>query len=207
MEGDTPIPIGRPWEHRMGAVAGELLRSRPSAFGRPEDFDRDRREPPILQEPLMGRGVVGLDEGLMALLELRRRAREGELIIIQPPLDVEMCLHEVLIALAFRALNRLMLNLQAATDGPKVVRRIGPATIGHEIPGRPITQTGRIEDHERHPGGSSTHHLFRLRLVMMARASSMRSATASQNFSRGIVSPTPGILGPMRKRVWSRHAR
>ena len=160
MEGDRPIPMGRPWEHRVGEVAGELLRSIPSAFGRPEDFDRDRRESPILQEPLMGRGVVGLDEGLMARLELRRRAREGDLIIIQPPLDVDMGLHEVLIAFALRALNRLMLNLQAATDVLKVVRCIGSTAVGHEIPGRPRAQTGRIEDHERHPGGSSTHHLF-----------------------------------------------
>jgi hypothetical protein len=90
MEGDTPILIRRPWEHRVGEVARELLRSKQSAFGRPEDFDRDERESPILQEPLMGRRVVGLDEGLMALLERCRRAREGELIIIQAPLDVEM---------------------------------------------------------------------------------------------------------------------
>jgi hypothetical protein len=69
----------------------------------------------------MRRGIVGVDERLMALLELRRRAGQGKLVVIQPPLDVEMRLHQVLIALAFGALNRLMVNLQAATDRFKVV--------------------------------------------------------------------------------------
>jgi hypothetical protein len=76
---------------------GELLRGIPAACGRPKDLNGDRRESPILQEPLTGRGVVGLNERLMALLELRRCVGEGELIIIQPPLDVEMCLHQFLL--------------------------------------------------------------------------------------------------------------
>jgi hypothetical protein len=46
-----------------------------------EDRHRDGREALILQEPLMRRRVVGLNERLMALLEFHRCAREGELII------------------------------------------------------------------------------------------------------------------------------
>src|SRR6266487_5440865 len=92
--------------------------------------------------------VIRLDERLMALLELRRRAGEGELIVVEAPLDVEMGLHEVLIALALSALNRLMLNLQSAADGLKVVRGVGPATVGDEMLGRPIAQPGGIKDHE-----------------------------------------------------------
>ena len=94
VQGDTPIPIGRAGEQRLGEVAGEFVRRVESAFRRSQDLDRDRREPPILQEPLMGRGVVGLDEGLMALLQLRWRAGEGELVVIQPPLNVEVGLHQ-----------------------------------------------------------------------------------------------------------------
>jgi hypothetical protein len=59
----------------------------------------------------MGRGVVGLDERLMALLELRRRAGQGKLVVVETPLDVEMCLHQILIALALRANDGLMLDL------------------------------------------------------------------------------------------------
>jgi hypothetical protein len=56
----------------------------------------------------MRRGVVGLDKGLMAILELRRRAGEGELIVVEAPLDVEMRLHQVLIAFALGAGDRRM---------------------------------------------------------------------------------------------------
>jgi Transposase len=56
-----------------------------------------------------------------------------------------MCLHQVLIALIFGALNRLMLNLQSATDGLTVVRRICPAAVGHEMHGCTIAETGGIE--------------------------------------------------------------
>ena len=89
----------------------------------------------------------------MALLELRRGAGQGELVVIQPPLDIKVRLHQVLIALALGADDRLMLDLQPRTDRFKVGRRIGPATVGHELFGRPIAETGGIEDHERHPGG------------------------------------------------------
>src|SRR5512132_2277000 len=121
VEGDTPILISCPWEHRLGEGAGEFLRGILSAFGRPEDLDRDGWEPPILQQSLMGGGVVGLHERLMALLEFRRRAGQGELVVVQSALNIKMCFHQVLIALAFGALDRLMLNLQPTTDGLKVV--------------------------------------------------------------------------------------
>ena len=39
----------------------------------------------------------------MALLELRRRAGQRELVVVEAPLDVEMGLHQMLIALALRA--------------------------------------------------------------------------------------------------------
>ena len=87
MEGDTPIPVGGAREHGLGEVAGESLGGIEPAFRRSQDLDRDRREPPIAQEPLMRGGVIRLDERLMALLELRWRAGEGELIVVEAPLD------------------------------------------------------------------------------------------------------------------------
>ena len=58
----------------------------------------------------MGGGVVELEEILVGLLELQRGARQGELVIIQASLDVEMRLHEVLVAFALGTGNRLMVN-------------------------------------------------------------------------------------------------
>jgi hypothetical protein len=41
----------------------------------------------------VGGGVVDLDEGLMALLQLGRGAGQGELIVIQAPLDIKVRFH------------------------------------------------------------------------------------------------------------------
>jgi hypothetical protein len=38
----------------------------------------------------MGGGIVSLDEGLMPLLQLGWRAGQGELIVIQAPLDIKV---------------------------------------------------------------------------------------------------------------------
>jgi hypothetical protein len=74
----------------------------------------------------MGGSVIRLDEGPVSLLELRRGAGEGELIVVEAPLNVKMGLHEVLIALAFGALDRLVLNLQPRTDRFEVIGGVGP---------------------------------------------------------------------------------
>jgi hypothetical protein len=78
----------------------------------PEDLDRDGGMPSIVQEALMGRGVIRVDEGLMALLELHGGPGERELVVVEALLDVEMRLHQVLIALALDADDRRMLDLQ-----------------------------------------------------------------------------------------------
>ncbi len=108
---DTPMAVGRPRDHGLGEVAGQLLWRVDAAPGASQDLNRNRGEPLILQEPLMGGRVVELDEGLMALLEFHRRAGQGELIVIEAPLDVKGCFHPVLIALALSADDRLMLDL------------------------------------------------------------------------------------------------
>jgi hypothetical protein len=73
----------------------------------------------------MGRGVVGLDERLMALLEWRRPAGSGKLVVRQPPLNVDMRLHPIQIALARRADEGLRLDLSPGTDRLK-------ATLVHQ---------------------------------------------------------------------------
>jgi hypothetical protein len=111
VQGDTPVPIGRPGEQRVGEVTGQFVRSVEPTFRRPEDLDGDRREAPIRQEPLMGGGVIELDEGLMAPLQLGRRAGEGELIVLQAPLDIEVCFHPVEVAFTLRTDDGLMPDL------------------------------------------------------------------------------------------------
>jgi hypothetical protein len=129
MQGDTAIAVGGPRKQGLREVAGEVLGGIESAFGRSQDRDRDRRESPILQEPLMGRGVVGLEEGLMALLECRRHAGQRELVVVEPPLNVEVRFHPVQVAFALRAYNSFMADLQPGTDRLKLVGGIGAATV------------------------------------------------------------------------------
>jgi hypothetical protein len=67
-----------------------------------------------------------------------------------PPLD---CNHPIQIALTLGADDGLVPDLQPGADRLKVGRRIGPATVGDEIRGRAVAETGGVEDHQRHPGG------------------------------------------------------
>jgi hypothetical protein len=75
MQRDSAKAVGHAREHRLGEGSGELLRGVPSAWGRPQHFDRDGREPPILQEPLVGGGIVGEDQEIQFLSDL-----DGELL-------------------------------------------------------------------------------------------------------------------------------
>src|SRR5215471_19324486 len=111
----------------------------------------NRRSKLLFEQALMGGGVVKLQKVLMSLLELQRCLRQGKLIVIQAPLDIKMCLHEVLIAFALRADNRLMLNLQPFTDRLEGARGEGPATIRDQGHGGAIAQTGGIEHGQRYP--------------------------------------------------------
>jgi hypothetical protein len=108
VQGDTAVSVRGPREHTLGERAGQLLWRVDAAFRLPEDLHRNRRPPLILQESLMRRGVVRADKGLMGLLECYRGAGEGELIVVEAPLDVEMRLHQVLIAFALGADDRRM---------------------------------------------------------------------------------------------------
>jgi hypothetical protein len=60
----------------------------------------------------MGGGVVGGHEGMVRLLERRGSGGQGELVIIQTPLNVEVGFHPIEIAFTFGAFNGLMADLQ-----------------------------------------------------------------------------------------------
>jgi len=85
-------------EHGLGEVAGEGLGGRESAFRRAQHRDRARGESPIRQEPLMGGGIGGRDERLMALLQRGRGAGSGALRVRHASLDVNVRCHPVQIA-------------------------------------------------------------------------------------------------------------
>jgi hypothetical protein len=69
----------------------------------------------------MGGGVVCLDEGLMLPLQFYGRAGEGELIVIQAPLDVKVGFHEVPVTLTLSTDDGLMLDPQSTADRFKVI--------------------------------------------------------------------------------------
>jgi hypothetical protein len=68
----------------------------------------------------MGRRSVRLDEDLMHLLQRRRRAGQGELIVVPAPLDVEVGFREVLVTLPLGADDGLMPDLQPGADRFKI---------------------------------------------------------------------------------------
>jgi hypothetical protein len=75
MEGDTPIAIGGARKQRPRKFAGQFLLGVYPALGLTQDVERDRRGELILEEPLMRSRILGLDKGLMDLLELPWRGR------------------------------------------------------------------------------------------------------------------------------------
>src|SRR5882724_10140414 len=104
MQGDTAISIGCVREEVVREVAVQLLSAIEATFGLAQDLPWNRRVKPVVQESLMGGRVIEGHEGLVRLLERRRGCGQGELVIVEATLDVEMGLHEILIALALGAL-------------------------------------------------------------------------------------------------------
>jgi hypothetical protein len=82
MQRHTPILIRGTRKHRLHKFAAECVWGLDAALGASQHFQRDRRQPLISEEPLMRGRIVGLDEGLVALLSLGGRPRQGKLIVI-----------------------------------------------------------------------------------------------------------------------------
>ena len=90
----------------------------------------------------MRRGVVGLHEELVHLLELRGRLGQRKLIVKQAPLDIKMRLHQIFVAFPLGTDNSLVVNRQTRTDRSKSAGAVGPAAIRDQVLRRPIAQTG-----------------------------------------------------------------
>ena len=107
----------------------------------------------ISQQALMGRRIVERHERLMGLLELCWGGGQGELILVQPPLNIEVRLHEIFVALALGAQQGVGRNLQPLQDGGDIVGGERPARVGDQVLRHPVAETGGIEDHEGDPTG------------------------------------------------------
>ena len=121
VQGDTAISIGRPWKQGVGKVQRQLVFAVHAPPGLPERLERDRRIEAIFKQTLMRRGVIEVEKRLVGLFEFRRRLGQGELIIVQPTLHVEMRFHPVEVTLALGADNRVMRDAQATADRLKLV--------------------------------------------------------------------------------------
>src|SRR4029450_10502395 len=100
---------------------------------------------PLLEEALMSRSVVEREKPLMRLSKLTRGPGQGQLVVIQSALDVEMGFHQVHVALALGTDNGLVINIQPGTDALKGVGDEGPTAVGNQVHGDPVALTRRIE--------------------------------------------------------------
>ena len=96
-------------------------------------------------------GVVEGEKLLMRFVKLVGSPGQRQLVVIQAPLDVKVCFHQVLVALARGTHNGLMVNAQPATDALKGVRDERPAAVGNQMDGDAIALTRGIEHRQGHP--------------------------------------------------------
>src|SRR4029434_23593 len=100
-------------------LAREILRWHEAPLARPQDVQGDGRRKAFLEEALVRGGVVEGKKPLMRLVKLVGRPGQGQLVVIQTPLDVEMRFHQVHVALPRRTHNCLVVNGQPGTDALK----------------------------------------------------------------------------------------
>src|SRR5215216_5383453 len=90
MQGDTSILIGGAHKESVGKLAREFLRRYQAPLALPQDVQGDGRHKAFLEEALVRGGVVEGEKLLMRLVKLVGRPSQGQLVIIQTPLNVEM---------------------------------------------------------------------------------------------------------------------
>ncbi len=110
VQGDTPIAIGGARKQGTRKFASQLLLGVYPALGLAQSLDRNRRVELVFQESLMRGRILGLDKGLMDPLEHLGRGREGELVVKQATLDIQVRFHPIQVAFAFGALHGFMID-------------------------------------------------------------------------------------------------
>jgi hypothetical protein len=111
MQGDTARAVGGPREQGLREVAGAVLRGRESAFGRSPDRDRDRRESPIRQEPLLSR-VLSVWRKPDGAPRVPPACGPGALVVGEAPLHIAVRCHPVQVAFALRAHDGFLADLR-----------------------------------------------------------------------------------------------
>jgi len=114
--------VGRARKQGPGELPREFLGRVEPTFGPSQHFDRHRRIKALVHQPLMRGRVIGLHKGLMHLFELQRGGGQGELIIVQAPLHIEVGFHQIFVALALGTEQGVGLNLQSLQDGSHFIR-------------------------------------------------------------------------------------
>jgi hypothetical protein len=137
-EGDTAIVIRRSGKEPLDKLPCQVVGRIEPAFGCAQDLQGNGGRKLFLEQALMGGRIVGVHAGLMGLCKRCGRLRQGDLIIVQAPLDITVRCHEVLGAFALGTNHRLMVALQAPTHRFQVLGDVGPPTVQPQDLGRAI---------------------------------------------------------------------
>src|SRR2546430_1822040 len=78
---------------------GAALTGEPAPLAVPQDVQGDGRGKAFLEEALVGSRVIEGEKLLMRSVKLLRGAGQGQLVVIQPALDVQVGLHQIHVAL------------------------------------------------------------------------------------------------------------
>src|SRR5215216_4423089 len=90
MQGDTSILIGGAHKKGVGKLAREFLRGYQAPLTLPQDVQGDGRRKAFLEEALVRGGVVEGEKLLMRFVKLVKRPGQGQLVVIQAPLHIEV---------------------------------------------------------------------------------------------------------------------
>ena len=138
-------------EEGVGKLLLELLRGNQPPLALSQDVQGDRGGKLLLEQALVGGGVVEDEKPLMRFFELLRGPGQGQLVVIQAPLNIKVRLHQVHIALALGTHNGVVVNAQPGTDAFKGVGDEGPTAVGNQVDGDAIALTRRIEHRQGDP--------------------------------------------------------
>src|SRR5262245_66330057 len=101
MQGDTAIAIRGPRKERPRKLPVELFGTVRPPFGLSEYHQRNRGVKLVLEEALMGCGVVEVNKRLVGLLELQRRGRQRTLMIVKTEVVHSVQYHSFTLSLSF----------------------------------------------------------------------------------------------------------
>jgi len=155
VERDTPIRVSRTRTERVRKFPAQRLGGRASTVGRAQHHQRHRRVKRVFEPSRMCRAVVECQKRLVGLRALPRRGGQRARRIVQASRHIARRFPPMPLAAALGTLHRLMVHLQAPTDGGEVMGGEGPAALRDQGRGRARAPTGRGQDPQRPPRAST----------------------------------------------------